>query len=74
MYRSLLQKGKVQFGYIYGVGTIGCFAIYLLLNLMSELPVDFLHATSVLGYCLLPVVALAFLSLILPLRYGRRRR
>lgn len=64
---ALLLKGKIHFGYIYGVGAIGCISMCLLLNLMSETPVDLLHTTSVLGYCFLPIVALAFLSLVITL-------
>ena len=32
---SLLLGGKVAFGYIYGLGLMGCLGMYLLLNLMS---------------------------------------
>ena len=64
---ALLLKGKIHFGYIYGVGAIGCIGLCLLLNLMSETPVDLLHTTSVLGYCFLPIVALAFGSLVVSL-------
>ncbi|PVD35079.1 hypothetical protein C0Q70_06360 [Pomacea canaliculata] len=32
---SLLLSGKVHFGYIYGIGVVGCLAMYCLLNLMS---------------------------------------
>jgi hypothetical protein len=63
----LLLKGKIHFGYIYGVGAIGCISLCLLLNLMTETPVDLLHTTSVLGYCFLPIVALAFSSLVVPI-------
>eukprot|EP01113_Clastostelium_recurvatum_P019117 TRINITY_DN2254_c0_g1_i1.p1 TRINITY_DN2254_c0_g1~~TRINITY_DN2254_c0_g1_i1.p1 ORF type:complete len:259 (-),score=56.92 TRINITY_DN2254_c0_g1_i1:49-768(-) len=63
----LLLTGKVQFGYIYGLGGVGCVAMYFILNLMSENGIDIYRVISVLGYCLLPMVLLAFFSLIFPL-------
>jgi len=63
----LLLSGKVHFGYIYGMGALGCIATYLVLNLMSEQGIDIYRVISVLGYCLLPMVLLGFLSLIVPL-------
>jgi hypothetical protein len=60
---ALLLKGKVQFGFIYGLGMMGCGSIWLLLNLMSH-DIDLATSTSILGYCLLPMVAVAYLSLI----------
>lgn len=65
-----IQKGKVQFGYIYGVGFLGCISIYLLLKLMSETAIDFMHTTSVLGYCFLPIILLAVVSLVVELKYA----
>lgn len=58
----LLFSGKVSFGYIYGVGLLGSVSIYALLNMMAEGTVDIYHTMSVLGYCLLPMVALAAVS------------
>ncbi len=65
----LLLRGKLHFGYIYGVGTIGCLAIYFLLNLMcpQDRYIEIQHTVSVLGYGLLPMVFLAILSTVLPL-------
>ncbi|KYR01707.1 Yip1 domain-containing protein [Tieghemostelium lacteum] len=60
---SLLMRGKVQFGYIYGLGLIGCLSMYMVLNLMSENGIDIYRVISVLGYCLLPMVFLSFLSI-----------
>jgi hypothetical protein len=60
---ALLLKGKVQFGFIYGLGMMGCGSIWLLLNLMSH-DIDLATSTSILGYCLLPMVAVAYLSLL----------
>jgi hypothetical protein len=31
----LFKSGKVHFSYIYGIGVLGCLAIYALLNLMA---------------------------------------
>jgi hypothetical protein len=58
-----LLKGKAQFGFIYGLGMMGCGSIWLLLNLMSH-DIDLATSTSILGYCLLPMVAVAYLSLV----------
>ncbi|RKP39061.1 hypothetical protein BJ085DRAFT_21079, partial [Dimargaris cristalligena] len=63
----LLFSGKVHFGYIYGVGLLGCLSVYFLLNLMSETGLDGYRTTSVLGYSLLPMVLLSSISLLLKL-------
>jgi len=65
---SLLLAGKVHFGYIYGIGVIGCLAMYSLLNLMSMSNVSFGIIISVLGYCLLPMVLLSFFAVIFSLQ------
>eukprot|EP00741_Cyanophora_paradoxa_P002480 tig00000076_g2404.t1 len=64
----LLLTGKVHFGYIYGLGACGCIGIYFVINLMDQQNsgVDLYRCTSILGYCLLPIVFLAFLTLIVP--------
>ena len=63
-----VQAGKVHFGYIYGIGVVGCLAMYVLLNLMSHSSVSITCTVSVLGYCLLPMVLLSFLAVILSLQ------
>jgi hypothetical protein len=65
----LLLRGKVQFGYIYGVGVIGCISMYFLLNLMCppQRHIEIQHTISILGYCLLPIVFLALICTFLPL-------
>ncbi|KAF7973722.1 hypothetical protein HWV62_14418 [Athelia sp. TMB] len=63
----LLFSGKPQFGYIYGVGLLGSASIYTLLNLMSEQGIDAYRVTSVLGYCLLPMVGVGALSVMVTL-------
>ncbi|KAK4689167.1 protein YIPF5/7, partial [Tremellales sp. Uapishka_1] len=60
---SLLFSGKPQFSYIYGVALLGTIAIYSLLNLMSDTPIDAYRTASVLGYCLLPMVGLGSLGM-----------
>lgn len=65
---SLLLMGKIQFGYIYGITALGCLSMYSLLNLMSEKGVNAVCIGSTLGYCLLPMVILSFLSSLLSLQ------
>lgn len=65
---SLLLSGKLHFGYIYGIGVVGCLAMYFLLNLMSMTGVSSGCVISVLGYCLLPMVLLSFSSVLLSLQ------
>ncbi|KAI5710126.1 hypothetical protein M8J76_016655 [Diaphorina citri] len=65
----LLLAGKVHFSYIYGFGVVGCLAMYGLLYLMATSPnVTISTVTSVLGYCLLPMVVLAGVNVILSLQ------
>jgi len=65
---SLLLGGKVAFGYIYGLGLMGCLGMYLLLNLMSVSGVGLSCVVSILGYCLLPMVLLSFASILFSLK------
>ena len=48
---------------------MGSMSIYTLLNLMSEKGIDAYRVVSVLGYCLLPMVAVGALSVIVTLEY-----
>lgn len=65
----LLLRGKIHFGYIYGLGIVGCLSAYILLNLMSQIEaIDLYRTISILGYGLMPVVGLAFASLFTSLR------
>lgn len=68
----LLLTGKVSFGYIYGIGLLGCVSMYGLLNLMSppQMPITIACTVSVLGYCLLPMVLLSGISVIVNLNSG----
>ncbi|EDV19327.1 uncharacterized protein TRIADDRAFT_5826, partial [Trichoplax adhaerens] len=65
---TLLLTGKVHFGYIYGVGLMGCIGLYSVLNLMSTNGVALACIVSVLGYCLLPMVFLSSISFIMSLK------
>ena len=61
----LMLHGKLHFGYVYGFGMSSCVATYALLNLMTESSagIEFGAVVSFLGYCLLPVIALAVAAL-----------
>merc|ERR1719384_240931 len=63
----LLLTGKLHFNYIYGIGALGCVANYGLLTLMSTASVSFFVVVSVLGYCILPIVALSAMSILISL-------
>ncbi|XP_003389583.1 PREDICTED: protein YIPF5 homolog [Amphimedon queenslandica] len=65
---TLLLSGKVHFGYIYGVGLLGCISMYLLLNMMSGEGVPVTMIMSVLGYCLLPMVLLSGTAIVISLQ------
>eukprot|EP00903_Cladosiphon_okamuranus_P015888 g14674.t1 len=64
----LLLTGKPHFGYIYGFGMFGCIATAMVLNLIGEKPINLWKTTSVLGYCLLPVIGLAALGIVWDLK------
>jgi hypothetical protein len=66
---SLLLLGKIHFGYVYGIVTLGTVGMYSLLNLMisTDKSCSGLFVTSVLGYCLLPMVILSFSSFLFKL-------
>lgn len=58
---------QVYFGYIYGIGMLGCLGMYALLNLMSEQKsISFTCTASVLGYCLLPMSLLSLSATVFP--------
>lgn len=67
---SLLVRGKVEFGNIYGFGLTGCIGIFLIINLLSKQGqyVELYSCISILGYSLLPFCFLALSSLICNLR------
>ncbi|CAK9832910.1 Protein YIPF5 [Anthophora retusa] len=64
-----LAGSKSQFGYVYGLATTSCILMYILLSLMSNSSnITLSSVASVLGYCLLPIVALAGFSIFTTLR------
>ncbi|CAJ0582663.1 unnamed protein product, partial [Mesorhabditis spiculigera] len=63
---ALMLHGKLQFGYIYGIGGLGCVGMYALMNLMAaERNISFTCTASVLGYCLLPMAILSLITAVL---------
>ncbi|KAJ7579123.1 Yip1-domain-containing protein [Mycena floridula] len=63
----LLFSGKPNFGYIYGLALFGSVSLYSILNLMSEKGIDAYRVSSVLGYCLLPMVGTGAISVMIAL-------
>lgn len=64
----LLLAGKVQFGYVYGVGLFGIVSLHYLFKLMSnEVQIDLTRSASIIGYCLLPLVLVCALGLVVTL-------
>lgn len=64
----LLLAGKVQFGYVYGVGLFGIVSLHYLFKLMSnEVQIDLTRSASIIGYCLLPLVLVCAFGLVVSL-------
>ncbi|KJH46022.1 Yip1 domain protein, partial [Dictyocaulus viviparus] len=62
---ALLLHGKVTFGYIYGIGLLGCVGMYALMNLMAaDKTISLVCTASVLGYCLLPMSLLSLVTVL----------
>ena len=65
----LMLAGKVHFGYIYGVGIVGCTGAWLLVNAISPKGgIDLFTTISILGYGLLPTVLLAAAGVVVRLQ------
>jgi len=65
----LMLAGKVHFGYIYGIGIVGCVGAWLLVNAISPKGgVDLYTTVSILGYGLLPTVLLAAAGVVVRLQ------
>jgi hypothetical protein len=65
----LMMAGKIQFGYLYGLGVSGCMGIWLLINVMSQKGgIDLYRTTSILGYGLIPIVVLASFGIFVSLQ------
>ncbi|KAK6462517.1 hypothetical protein DFJ63DRAFT_161845 [Scheffersomyces coipomensis] len=61
----LLLSGKVQFGYIYGVGLFGTVSLHYLFKFMgNDNQIDLARSASVIGYCLLPLVLLNVIGVV----------
>ncbi|KAK6199274.1 uncharacterized protein RJT21DRAFT_121584 [Scheffersomyces amazonensis] len=64
----LLLSGKVQFGYIYGVGLFGTTGLHYLFKFMgTNVQIDLARSASVIGYCLLPLVLLNVIGVVMSL-------
>ncbi|XP_018320442.1 protein YIPF5 [Agrilus planipennis] len=59
-----ISGNKAHFGYIYGLSVMSCLMMYCLLSLMTTTNNIFTltSVASILGYCLLPIVALAVIG------------
>ncbi|OAD47004.1 CCR4-NOT transcription complex subunit 6-like-B [Eufriesea mexicana] len=65
----LLAGSKVHFGHIYGLAMTSCILMYILQSLMSSSNnITLSCVASILGYCLLPIVILAGVSIFISLR------
>lgn len=64
----LLLAGKMYFGVLYGWSVVGTMAVYSVLSLLAGKgdAVDFYTCTSLVGYCMLPLLAPAALALLIP--------
>ena len=66
---TMLLRGRIHFGFIYGFFSLGCCSLWLILNLMSqEKYIKLLSVFSVLGYSLLPIVGLSTIAIVLDLQ------
>ncbi|KAK6456959.1 uncharacterized protein RJT20DRAFT_36102 [Scheffersomyces xylosifermentans] len=64
----LLLAGKVQFGYIYGVGLFGTISLHYLFKYMgNDVQIDLVRSASVIGYCLLPLVLISVIGVVISL-------
>eukprot|EP00501_MAST-03F_sp_TOSAG23-6_P001840 GSMAST32.ASY1.ANO1.1918.1 assembled CDS len=60
----LTFSAELKFGYIYGFFLFGCFGVYVVLNLLSEVAsIEVLRVYSILGYALLPILLVALLKI-----------
>ena len=61
----LILHGKLAFGAIYGAFLMGCFAVYIVMSLLSQKKeIGFFPVVSIMGYGLLPIIVLATLAII----------
>ncbi|KAJ8684642.1 hypothetical protein QAD02_020435 [Eretmocerus hayati] len=65
----LLAGSGAHFGYVYGLAVTSCILMYILHYLMNNTEnVTLSSVASVLGYCILPIVVLAGVSIFVSLR------
>ncbi|KAF0717783.1 Aste57867_2100 [Aphanomyces stellatus] len=65
----LLLSAKIHFGYIYGFGLVGCLAMWTIMNLMTPTKtIDVFRVCSVLGYSWLPIILLAAINVVVPIK------
>uniref|UniRef100_A0A0A9YBZ2 Protein YIPF5 n=1 Tax=Lygus hesperus TaxID=30085 RepID=A0A0A9YBZ2_LYGHE len=65
---TFCSAGRINFSYVYGIGVSSCIFMYFLLMLMSQQEKPSLVAVaSIMGYGLIPVVALSTLGVFLRL-------
>lgn len=65
-----LQQGKLSsFSYVYGICISGCLSFYGLLSLMATVNVTLGAVISVLGYCMLPMVALSGINVLITIQW-----
>lgn len=66
---ALGLRAKFVFGYIYGFMTIGCFLVYVTINLIIKNKYFTLYDTmSSLGYSLMPIVVLSLIAAVVSLK------
>ena len=64
-----LSGNKAHFGYIYGISVVSCLMMYSLLTLMTSQSVfSVTTVASVLGYSLIPIIALSMFGVFWSLR------
>ncbi|KAH9115192.1 hypothetical protein AeMF1_010775 [Aphanomyces euteiches] len=65
----LLLNAKVHYGYIYDFGLVGCLSMWALMNLISpSKTIDVFRVCSVLGYSWLPIILLAAINIVVPIK------
>ena len=65
----LILHGKLAFGAIYGAFLMGCFAVYIVMSLLSQKKeIGFFSVVSIMGYGLLPIIGLATIAVIFSMR------
>ncbi|EAR85896.2 Yip1 domain protein, putative (macronuclear) [Tetrahymena thermophila SB210] len=68
----MMLSAKLQFGYVFGYGVFGSIMLYLIFNLLLQeyKKIPLYTLISILGYCILPIIALALFNIVLTLKSG----